>query len=153
MTAGRNVAAIVAGIVLVTQRYGEWKKAVVGLLFVVVISIFLMGPLGQSLHRLSVKSQTMRLIANLPAVRPDLFDRRGRIDSLNVTYRGDMLYVDIDGFIPREDLERMQEAMELLREYLSETLGEPVVIEVEAIPLDTFNFVAMPEGHEYRPRK
>ena len=145
-----NLAGIVvvAGAVLMSQRYGDWKKATVGLLIVSVISIFLMEPLGQSLYRLSVKSRTMRLIATLPAVRPDLFNSRGRIDSLNVTYRNDLLHVDIDGIVPRDDLHLMQEGVDVLRRYLSESLNEPLVIELEAIPLDSFHFVSVPEGYQ-----
>jgi uncharacterized hydrophobic protein (TIGR00271 family) len=142
---------VVAGVVLATQRYGEWKKAVVGLLAVSLASIFLMEPLGQSLHQLSVKSQTMRMIANLPAVRPDLFNGRGRLDSLHVTYRNDVLFVDIDAYIPKNELDQMQETLDVLRHYLSEALNEPVVLEVEAVPLDSYHFVSGPEGHESQP--
>lgn len=145
-----NLAGIVvvAGAVLVSQRYGDWKKATVGLLMVSAISIFLMEPLGESLHRLSVKSRTMRLIATLPAVRPDLFTSRGRIDSLHVTYRNDLLHVDIDGVIPRSELDVMQEGIDVLRQYLSESLNEPLVIELEAIPLDSYQFVSAPDGYQ-----
>lgn len=137
-----NLAGIilVAGAVLVAQRYGDWRRASLGLFLVAVVSMLLMEPLGESLHRLVVKSRTIRMIATLPTVRPDLFDGRGRIDSLNVTYRDDLLHVDIDGIVPRDDLSRMQEAIDLLQQYLSESLGEPIVIEVDAIPLDSFHF-------------
>ena len=86
-----NLAGIilVAGAVLVAQRYGDWRRASLGLFLVAVVSMLLMEPLGESLHRLVVKSRTIRMIATLPTVRPDLFDGRGRIDSLNVTYRDD----------------------------------------------------------------
>ncbi len=148
LTVITGTLVVVAGAVLVSQRYGDWKKATAGLLMVSVISIFLMEPLGESLHRLSVKSRTMRLIATLPAVRPDLFTSRGRIDSLHVTYRNDLLHVDIDGVIPRSELDVMQEGIDVLRQYLSESLNEPLVIELEAIPLDSFQFISAPDGYQ-----
>ena len=71
---------------------------------------------------------------------------RGRIDSMHVTYRADVLHIDIDGFIPTEDLAGMQESLDVLREYLSKTLHEPVVIEVDVVPLDAYHFLSAPEG-------
>jgi hypothetical protein len=109
---------------------------------------FLMEPLGESLHKLSVKSRAMRLVATLAAVRPDLFNGRGRIDSLHVTYRKGLLHVNMDGYIPRDDLPRMQQSVDVFRDYLSEKLGEPVVVEIEAVPLDSFQFTAGPEGYQ-----
>ena len=88
------------------------------------------------------------MIATLPAVRPELFSSRGRIDSLNVTYRNDLLHIDIDGIIPRDELDSMQESVDVLRRYLSESLNEPLVIELEAIPLDSFHFASVPEGYQ-----
>ena len=86
----------------------------------------------------------MRMIATLPAVRPDLFNNRGRIDSLNVTYREGLLHVALDGIVPRDELPRMQASVDLLQQYLSKSLGEPLVVEVEAIPLDSFHFRSSP---------
>jgi uncharacterized hydrophobic protein (TIGR00271 family) len=145
-----NLAGIVvvAGAVLVSQRYGELRKALLGLVAVSLAAVFLMEPLGESLHKLSVKSRAMRLVATLTAVRPDLFNGRGRIDSLHVTYRKGLLHVDMDGYIPRDDLPQMQESVDVFRDYLSEKLGEPVVVEVEAVPLDAFHFISAPEGYQ-----
>ncbi len=60
-----NLAGIVvvAGTVLLTQGYGHWKKAIAGIVLVAAVSALLLEPLGESLHRLHVKSRTMRLIA------------------------------------------------------------------------------------------
>ncbi len=139
---------IVAGAVLVSQRYGDFKKAFAGLLAVSLAAIFLMEPLGESLHKLSVKSRAMRLVATLPAVRPDLFNGRGRIDSLHVTYRKGLLHIDIDGTIPSDELPAMQESVDVFQRHLSERLGEPVVVEIEAVPLDSFHYISAPVGYQ-----
>ena len=41
--------------------------------------------------------------------------------------------------------------MDVLREYLSDSLDEPVVIDVDAVPLDFYHFFSAPEGHQYQP--
>lgn len=133
---------VVAGVVLASQRYGDWRKAVLGLAVVTAASMTLMEPLGQSLHRLSVKSRTLRMMATLPALRPDIFSTRGRIESLHVTFRNSILHIDIDVLVPSDRLEKMPEVVAVFRDYMEETLGEPVVVELEVLPLETYRFVA-----------
>ena len=137
---------VVSGSVLLMQRYGRWKPALAALSLVVAVSMLLMAPLGQSLHRLSVKSRTLSLLATLPGERPDLLSRRARIESMQVSYRGGVLHVRMDGFIPREELDHLQESMDVLRDYLSDSIGEPVVIDVDAIPLDYYRFSSSPQS-------
>ena len=142
---------VVAGAVLVLQHYGRWKRAAAGLLFVAVASVLLMEPLGQSLHRLSVKSRTLSLLSTLPAMRPDLVSGRGRLDSTRVLYRNDILYVQIEGSIPRDEIDRLQGTTDFLRDYLSESLDETVIVQLEVVPLDYYQFFSAPEGHPSRP--
>ena len=143
-----NLAGIlvVAGVVLLSQGYGHWKRAGLGLVLVAALSTLLLEPLGESLHRLYVKNRTMRLMATLPVQRPDVFNNQGRLDSLHVTYRGGLLHVDIDGVAPKEDMADMQRRTDLLRQYLSESIGEPVVVEVEVIPIEFHHFTSTPDS-------
>ncbi len=145
-----NLAGIVvvAGTVLLSQGYGHWKKASVGIVLVAACSALLLEPLGESLHRLYVKSKAMRLLATLPVQRPDVFTNKGRLDSLNVTYRGGLLHVSIDGVVPTEEMPEMQRKVDLLRQYLSESVREPVVVEVEFIPIEFHRFKSMPPDSE-----
>jgi len=46
----------------------------------------------------------------------------------------------------RRLLDRYQELLELFRDELEKKIGEPVVIEVEAIPVDILHFRAVPNG-------
>ena len=148
-----NLAGIVVvgGAVLLSQGYGHWKKASVGIVVVAACSALLLEPLGESLHRLRVKSRTMRLISTLPVQRPDLFSRAGRIDSLHVTYRDGLLHVGIDGVIPTEEIPDMQRMADVLRQYLSESIGEPVVVEAEVIPIEFHHFKSMPPDSQRNP--
>jgi len=148
-----NLAGIVvvAGAVLLTQGYGHWKKASAGIVLVAACSALLLEPLGESLHRLRVKSRTMRLIATLPIERPDVFANEGRLDSLHVTYRGGLLHVDIDGVAPMEAILDMQTKADVLRQYLTESIGEPVAVEVEVIPIEFHRFTSMPPDSERNP--
>ena len=145
-----NLAGIVvvAGVVLLSQGYGHWKKASAGIVLVAACSAFLLEPLGESLHRLYVKSKTMRLLATLPVERPEVFTNKGRLDSLSVTYRRGLLRVSIDGVVPTEEMPGMQGKVDLLQQYLAESVGEPVVVEAELIPIEFHNFKSMPPGSE-----
>ena len=86
----------------------------------------------------------MRLIATLPTQHPDLFDKKGRIDSLHVTYRDGLLRIGIDGVAPHENIPGMQEKVDMLRQYISESIGEPVAVEMEVIPIEFVRFQSMP---------
>jgi uncharacterized hydrophobic protein (TIGR00271 family) len=142
---------VVAGAVLLSQGYGKWKRAVVVIVFVAACSALLLEPLGQPLHRPRVKSRAMRLIATLPIQHPDLFDQRGRIDSLHVTYRDGLLRIGIDGVVPHENLPGMQKKADLLRQYLSESIREPVAVELEVIPIEFVHFTSMPPDSQVSP--
>lgn len=135
---------VVAGAVLLSQGYGKWKKAVVAIVVVAAFSAFLLEPLGESLHRLRVKSRAMRLIATIRNQHPELFTDKGRIDSLHVTYRDGLLRVGIEGLTPHENIPGMQQKADMLRQYLSESIGEPVAVEMEVIPIEFIRLTSLP---------
>ena len=148
-----NLAAIViiAGIVFVSQGYGHWKKAFMGIVLVMAISGLLLQPLGESLQKLYVKSRVLRLMAKLPVTHPDLFAGVGWLESLNVNYRKGQLYIDVDGFVPRDKIGNFQESQfktDFFRNHLEESLGEPVNLEVEMVPIDILHFKSGPAFSE-----
>jgi len=136
---------VVAATVMILQGYGNWRNALAGLLVMTVLTVLLMKPLGESLHRLYVKSATLRLGTALMLSRPDLFQGRGRIDSIHVNYRDEVLHVSLDGFVPMDYLPLMQAQADVLQRELSQKLEEPVVVEVEAVPVEILYFKSAPE--------
>jgi hypothetical protein len=126
----------VAMLVFIFQRYGEWKKALFALLVIITSSLLLIQPLNQALHELYVKNRVVRVIVKLVSTRPDLISGRGRIHSINVTYRDDLLHVYIDGFSPKNMMSKAQQRFDQLRQILSVDLGEPVVLVVDIIPVE-----------------
>lgn len=139
-----NLFGIVAVAILVfgSQRYGEWKKALLALVLFIGFSALLIQPLQRSLHRIYVENRVVRLIAKLPHVRPDIVTGRTKLESINVTYRDGLLHVNVEGFLPKDELADkpgtpdLQKRVDLFEEYLSEDLGEPVVVEFDVIPVD-----------------
>ena len=92
----------VAMLVFIFQRYGEWRKGLLTLLVVISASLLLVQPLNQALHELYVKNRVIRTIVKLVSSRPDLVSGEGKIDSINVNYREDLLHVYIHAFSPAE---------------------------------------------------
>jgi uncharacterized hydrophobic protein (TIGR00271 family) len=140
-----NLVGIVAVAILVfvSQRYGEWKKALLALLLIVGFAAFLIKPLDGSLHRLYVKHRVVRLIAKLSDVRPDIVTGRAKLEPIiDVTYRDDLLHVHVDAFFPKDELvdnpglPNAQERVELFQEYLSADIGEPVLVEIDIIQVE-----------------
>jgi uncharacterized hydrophobic protein (TIGR00271 family) len=160
-----NFVGIVAVAILVFayQRYGQWKRALLALAVFVVLSALLVQPLGTALHELYVKHRVVRLIAKLAYTRPDIITGEARFDSINVAYRDGILHVNMDGFVPRTVVAdrpggtNLQERADLFREYLSSDVGEPVVVELDVIPVDMVEVISKrPEpqaGEEERNKK
>ena len=146
-----NLVGIVAVAILVflIQRYGEWKKALLGLALFIGISALLFQPLENSLHRLFVKNRVGRLIAKLSITRPDIITGRAKLESINVTYRKGLLHVNVDTLSPKDELidkpgMPLQKRIDLFREYLSEDIGEPVVVEFDLIPVEMIHLRSQP---------
>jgi uncharacterized hydrophobic protein (TIGR00271 family) len=142
-----NLIGIVAvGIaVFAVQRYGHWKKALIGLVLTLTLSALLIQPLGLALHRLYVKSTALRILATLGSVSPETFAAQAKIESVAVTYRGDDLYIYIDAIAPREVTENLQEKLDDFRQVLAAILEEPVNMELDVIPVDLIHVESGPE--------
>lgn len=142
-----NLIGIVAvGIaVFAMQRYGHWKKALIGLVLTLTLSALLIQPLGLALHRLYVKSTALRILATLGSVSPETFAAQAKIESVAVTYRGDDLYIYIDAIAPREVTENLQEKLDDFQQVLAAILEEPVNMELDVIPVDLIHVESGPE--------
>ena len=129
---------VVSILVFVSQRYGRWQRALVTLPIIVVFSL-LMGPLDEGLHELWVKNRALRLAVKVAEDRPDLISGRERIEAIEVDFEDGVVFVSIEGIIPRDlltsETER-SERVDRIRQILSEDIGEPVILEVEMIPVD-----------------
>ena len=138
-----NLIGIVAvGIaVFAAHRYGRWKAALVGLVFAVFCSIFLIEPLGEAFRRLYVKSIALRTIATLATKRPDTFSREAKIESIFVTYQDDQLYVYINSFAPVVATTEFQLRTDLFQQYLSAELKEPVHVRIRVSPVEMLRFM------------
>jgi uncharacterized hydrophobic protein (TIGR00271 family) len=143
-----NLAAIVvvAGTVMVIQGYARWKRGIIGLAGAIVALVLLMQPLSEEFQKLRVKSMVLRLVKTLPVTHPHLFERTLRLDTLRVRYQHDMLHVHAEGFAPRDRLEGGQARLDLFRHELEEKVGEPVVIDVEVIPVDIVRLHSAPDS-------
>jgi uncharacterized hydrophobic protein (TIGR00271 family) len=151
-----NFVGIVAVAILIflSQRYGDWKKALIGLAIFIGISTLLFQPLETSLHRLYVKNRVVRLFVKLARDRPDIVTRKAKFESFNVTYRDGLLHVNANILLPKDQLVEKpgvpsaQKRVDLFREYLTEDIGEPVVVEFEIIPVDMIRISSQPQKRQ-----
>ncbi len=140
----------VAIIVFACQRFGDWKKSLIALLLVVGCLALLIQPLGRALNQLYAKHRVVRLINKLALDRPDIISGKGKVQSINVSYRDGILHVNIDSFVPKERLvetpgtPNAQKRLELFREFLSTDIGEPVVVEHDIVAVEMLHLKAEP---------
>jgi hypothetical protein len=142
-----NLAAIVvvAGTVMAIQGYARWFRGTFGLVCAIAASIVLMQPLSEELEKLQVKSMVLRLVKTLPITYPDTWERTLQLDTLRVRIEDDVLHVRGEGSVARHAVEGIPARLELFREELEKKTGEPVIIEIEAKPVDILLFRSPPE--------
>ena len=133
-----NFVGIVAFAILVflSQKYGSWRKSLIGLAIFVFASVFLFEPLGNSFIALYVKSRTLRLMTKLQDEHPDIVSGQSRIDSIRVNVRKGIVYVSVEGFAPKDGMGQAQQRLDVFRAYLRAEIHRPLVIDVEFIPVD-----------------
>ena len=68
------------------------------------------------------------------------------VDTLRVRFEDHVLHIHGEGTLPRNRVEGYGERLDLFRQALEEELGQPVVLEVEAVPVDVLNFRSAPDG-------
>ena len=135
---------LVAAIVFLLHKYGGWRKSLPALGSILVIGLVLAYPLQQSLNKVYVKNRVLRIATKLARTTPDVVSKSGRIEAVNVRYQDGVIHVHIDGFAPRTMMSAMQQKTDKFRKILSEALGEPVVLELEVIPVHRQTFVSEP---------
>ena len=141
---------LVATLVFIAQRYGNWRKALAAIAVITVASFLLIPPLNQTLHEIYVKNRVVRLHVKRSgwlidgAVQKNLI----KIERINVDYRDDVLHVIVDMFATRESLKNAQQRVNGFQSILSAELGEPVVVELEIIPIDLIRIRSAPSNSD-----
>ena len=81
--------------------------------------------------------------------------------TLRIRYQDDLLHIHVEGKLGRDWIHGAQERLDLLRLLLEKTIGEPLVVKFEVIPVDILNFQSpreiettagfpLPENHTER---
>jgi uncharacterized hydrophobic protein (TIGR00271 family) len=135
-----------ACLVFLSQGYGQWRKAGLGIVIVLACSISIIDPLQRSLYKLIVKNEAISLMVTLPEKYPHVFTNDGRVDSIHVNYHGEILHLNIEGVFPslnltdEETLQRMKQAVDIFQGELQKEIGSEVIVELNAIPVDMLNY-------------
>ena len=137
---------LVATLVFVAQRYGNWRKALAMVLVISVASIFLIPPLNEALHKIYVKNRVVRLHVKRSgwASFSPIKGSSIQIENINVDYRDDVLHVFVNLFATQDHLDNVQERADQFRADLSNEIGEPVVVEVDIIPINLIQVRSVP---------
>lgn len=135
---------VVAMLIFISQRYGEWKKALLALVAIVISSVFLVRPLNEALYRLYVKDKVVGLAVKLATTRPDIIAGAQGFQTLNVFYRNGVLHVYADVFMQKDKIANLQGRLDEFRELLSAEVGEPVVVDMTLAPVDIISVHSAP---------
>jgi uncharacterized hydrophobic protein (TIGR00271 family) len=129
---------LVATLVFVAQRYGNWRKALIAVVVISVASFLLIPPLNQALHEIYVKNRVVRLHIKQSGWldNSDVHSSSIKIEKIDVKYRDDVLHVIADIFATRNNLKGAQQRIDKFQTALSAEIGEPIVVEVDIIPID-----------------
>lgn len=141
---------MVAALVFVAQRYGNWRRALVVVAIIGVASLLLAPALNQALHEIYVKNRVVRIYAKRSSALADspIAGQMAKIDKLDVNYRNGILHVNADVFQQRGKLEGAQQTIDEFRSLLSADIGEPVIIEVDIIPIDLVRLRSAPAAKD-----
>jgi uncharacterized hydrophobic protein (TIGR00271 family) len=131
---------VFAGLVFIFHRYGEWKKALLGIVVLSFATVFVFQPLNDALYRIYVKSVTVRLMTTLVAKNQELFTGKSKIQRIAVKYEDKIVQVSIDVISPRDNVEGFQERVDVLQAHLEKALDETVEISVHATVVDALTF-------------
>ena len=103
-----------------------------------VASYLLIPPLSQALHEIYVKNRVVRLHVKQSGwlTNSAVHSSSVKIEKIHVEYREDVLHVVADIFATRDNLEDAQQRIDKFQTLLSAEIGEPIVVEVDIIPID-----------------
>lgn len=133
-----NLVAIVvsAGVIMICQGYGSLKRGIVGLGIMVGLMMMLLSPLEQSLDQIYVESQAKKIAGELIRGDADLRPNRGWLESIQVRYVGDSVYIFVQSVISKDDVDNTRTMLARLQRKLSSQLVKPVHIRMAVIPVD-----------------
>lgn len=133
---------VVAALVFTSQRYGNWRKALVAIAVVVVTSFLLVPYLYETLREIYVKNRVVRLYVKNSAMITGSRSTAGlrRLEDVSVAYRDDVLLVSIDMFATRDHLADAQRSIDIFQTLLANDLDEPVVVDVNVVLIDFVEF-------------
>lgn len=141
---------VVAALVFLIQRYGQWKKAIVLIAVVVAGSFGMMPTLNTALREIYVENRVARLTAQY--IREPsaigLYGSEIQIEGFTVVYVDDVLHVSVDARATRDRVGQAQERLDGFRRRLSDDLGEPVVVELDLIPIEVMHLRSAPAAAE-----
>lgn len=131
-----NLTGIIfsGGIVFVCQSYGNMTKAKQGLLFSVCAICLLGIPLTLSLRDLLIQDNVRRSVVRL--VREEVItfaDKEIRL--IRVSSESEPLLIEVEVAAPSDSISQNQ--VNLIRDFLSRQLKQPVDLQVRIFPVDT----------------
>lgn len=128
----------VAAFVFVIQRYGQWRKALPLIAIIVAGSFGMIPSLNQTLHTIYVKNRAVSLYVKYAFQPSEGHSQTSTqmLQRIQVGYRNGLLHVNADLLATRDLVGAVQEKLDTFRRRLSDDIGEPVVLEVEIIPIE-----------------
>lgn len=131
---------VFAGLVFILHRYGEWKKALLGILLLSLTTGLVFQPLSDAFQRIYVKAVTVRLLTSLVARNHTLFTGEAKVQNILVTFQDETVQVTIDAIAPRDLVDGMQERTDVIKAHLTEILERDFDVRLHIIIVDTANF-------------
>lgn len=95
-----------------------------------------------------VKNRVLRLVVKLAASRPDLVTGKGRLESINTQYRDGCLHVSLVAFVPQAYASNIEERMHRFRKIISADIGEPITLQLDAVPVDIIHVRSVPPSFD-----
>ncbi len=134
----------VAMVVFLFQRHGAWKKALVALMLFSGLALLIVEPLQESLHEMYIKNRVISLAVKIAASAKDSILRKGKLEKIYVTTRNGVIHVSADGYTQKDAMSDAQERVNEFQKLLSEDIGEPVILELDIIPVDIVKIRSAP---------
>lgn len=137
----------VAALVFVAQRYGHGKKAFVAIAVVSFSAFFLIPPLSEALHEIYIKNRVIRLyVKQSEALAYSAEPRsKSRLETVGAFYENGILHVRIFMMSTEENRTSWQQGLEEFQADLSRDIGEPIIVEVDVIPIELLSYRAGPK--------
>ncbi len=136
-----NLAGIVFGgsLVFSLARYGNLKKASIGLIVSLLSLFMLLEPLNFSMRQLYFRSVAINAMLKLRQNRTDIFTDTTRILSLNPRFGEDgLLYLDMQIETPVEESDNIQEKIDIIAQEMTKIMKQPVTVNVDVNYFEQF---------------